>query len=57
MFLTIRIIKIIIAGKDDLHMCELSLDETGLTRKRGAEILEEEFNSVWEKHCSAACKA
>lgn len=44
-------------GRDDMHMCELSLEETGLTRKRGAEILEEEYNSIWEKHASAACKA
>ncbi|XP_015915641.2 unconventional myosin-VI [Parasteatoda tepidariorum] len=43
----------LIAGKDDMQMCELSLDETGLTRKRGAEILEEEFNAVWDKHSSA----
>lgn len=28
-------------------MCELSLDETGLTGKRGAEILPEEFEAVW----------
>ncbi|XP_054709607.1 unconventional myosin-VI-like [Uloborus diversus] len=40
----------LIAGKDDMQMCELSLDETGLTQKRGAEILEEEFNAVWIKH-------
>ncbi|XP_065339077.1 myosin heavy chain 95F isoform X1 [Cloeon dipterum] len=38
------------AGVDDMQMCELSLDETGLTRKRGAEILEHEFNREWEKH-------
>lgn len=31
-------------------MCELSLDETGLTRKRGAEILENDFNKEWEKY-------
>jgi myosin-6 len=37
-------------GVDDMQMCELSLDETGLTRKRGAEILEHEFNREWEKH-------
>ena len=37
------------AGKDDMQMCELSLDETGLTRKRGAEILEHEFVREWEK--------
>jgi myosin VI len=34
---------------DDMQMCELSLEETGLTRKRGAEILEHEFNREWEK--------
>jgi myosin-6 len=39
-----------IAGVDDMQMCELSLDETGLTRKRGAEILEHEFNREWERH-------
>ena len=31
-------------------MCELSLEETGLTRKRGAEILGNEFEQEWEKH-------
>ena len=33
---------LLVAGIDDMQMCELSLDETGLTRKRGAEILEHE---------------
>lgn len=33
-----------------MQMCELSLEETGLTRKRGAEILEHEFEKEWEKH-------
>ena len=37
-------------GIDDMQMCELSLDETGLTRKRGAEVLEHEFNREWEKY-------
>ena len=32
---------LLLAGRDDMQMCELSLDETGLTRKRGAEILGE----------------
>ncbi|OAD53874.1 Myosin heavy chain 95F [Eufriesea mexicana] len=41
---------LLIAGIDDMQMCELSLDETGLTRKRGAEVLEHEFNREWEKH-------
>ena len=31
-------------------MCELSLEETGLTRKRGAEILEHEFNREWDRN-------
>ena len=38
------------AGRDDMQMCELSLDETGLTRKRGAEILEHEFDKEWASH-------
>lgn len=41
---------LLIAGIDDMQMCELSLEETGLTRKRGAEILEHEFNREWERH-------
>lgn len=32
-----------------MQMCELSLDETGLVRKRGAEILQAEFNREWER--------
>lgn len=40
---------LLVAGRDDMQMCELSLDETGLTRKRGAEILEHEFIREWEK--------
>ena len=39
---------LLVAGIDDMQMCELSLEETGLTRKKGAEILESEFNSEWE---------
>ena len=41
---------LLVAGKDDLQMCALSLTETGLTRKRGAEILEEEFEEMWRKY-------
>jgi myosin-6 len=33
-------------------MCELKLSETGLTRKRGAEILEYEFDKEWDKHAA-----
>ena len=41
---------LLVAGKNDLEMCELSLDETGLSRKRGAEILEHEFEETWGKY-------
>ncbi|KAJ2952022.1 hypothetical protein O0L34_g4282 [Tuta absoluta] len=41
------------AGVDDMQMCELSLEETGLTRKRGAEILEHEFEREWSAHGGA----
>jgi len=33
-----------------MQMCELSLEETGLTRKRGAEILEKDFEEEWAKN-------
>ncbi|KAK6727664.1 hypothetical protein RB195_005387 [Necator americanus] len=39
---------LLVAGRDDLHMCEIPLDQTGLTRKKGAEILESEFETVWQ---------
>lgn len=41
---------LLVAGIDDMQMCELSLEETGLTRKRGAEILEHEFDREWERN-------
>ena len=41
---------LLVAGKDDMNMCELGLEETGLARKRGAEILESEFEKEWRKH-------
>ncbi|NXK05011.1 MYO6 protein, partial [Herpetotheres cachinnans] len=41
---------LLVAGKDDMDMCELNLEETGLTRKRGAEILPRQFEEIWE-HC------
>jgi myosin-6 len=44
---------LLLAGVDDMHMCELSLEETGLSKKRGAEILESEFNAEWNKHGGA----
>ena len=41
---------LLVAGVDDMEMCELALHETGLTRKRGAEILEHEFEKEWIKN-------
>lgn len=41
---------LLVAGVDDMQMCELSLEETGLTRKRGAEILEHEFDREWGRN-------
>ncbi|XP_053457843.1 unconventional myosin-VI isoform X3 [Nycticebus coucang] len=40
---------LLVAGKDDMEMCELNLEETGLTRKRGAEILPRQFEEMWER--------
>jgi len=37
-------------GIDDMNMCELSLDETGLISKKGAEILEKDFEQEWIKY-------
>ena len=41
---------LLVAGKDDMEMCELSLDETGLALKRGAEILPQVFEGAWINH-------
>ncbi|KAF2352945.1 Myosin VI cargo binding domain [Trinorchestia longiramus] len=41
---------LLLAGRDDMQMCELNIEETGLTRKRGAEILEHEFEKEWTKY-------
>ncbi|XP_053396881.1 unconventional myosin-VI-like isoform X2 [Mercenaria mercenaria] len=40
---------LMISGVDDLNMCELSVEETGLTKKKGAEILGREFEQEWNK--------
>jgi len=37
------------AGIDDMLMCEISLPESGLTTKQGAEILEHEFEQMWTR--------
>ncbi|TRY72203.1 hypothetical protein TCAL_03163 [Tigriopus californicus] len=41
---------LLVSGKDDTRMCELHLEETRLTRKRGAEIIDTEFEELWSKH-------
>ncbi|KAI1728643.1 myosin head (motor domain) domain-containing protein [Ditylenchus destructor] len=41
---------LLVAGKDDEKMCELRLDETGLTRKKGAEILMTDFEALWIRY-------
>ena len=41
---------LLVAGKDDMKMCELSLTETRLSSKRGAEILENEFEKIWQSN-------
>uniref|UniRef100_A0A158Q8J4 Myosin motor domain-containing protein n=1 Tax=Elaeophora elaphi TaxID=1147741 RepID=A0A158Q8J4_9BILA len=38
---------LLLAGRDDMEMCELSLDATQLTRKKGAEITANEFEVLW----------
>ncbi|XP_076076896.1 unconventional myosin-VI-like isoform X1 [Mytilus galloprovincialis] len=41
---------LMVAGVDDLQMCELKLEETGLTRKKGAEILGKDFEGEWGQY-------
>jgi myosin-6 len=40
---------LLVCGRDDMEMCELNLEETGLSRKRGAEILPREFEEEWKR--------
>merc|ERR1712106_216571 len=44
---------LLIRGKHDLRMCELSLAQTGLTSRKGAEIFPNAFDEVWLK-CGGA---
>ncbi|CAF4851043.1 unnamed protein product [Rotaria sp. Silwood1] len=41
---------LLVAGVDDINMCDLSLDDTGLASKKGAEIFESDFEQEWLKH-------
>ncbi|VDK54182.1 unnamed protein product [Anisakis simplex] len=42
--------RLLISGRDDMEMFEKSLDQTQLTRTKGAEILADEFNALWNSH-------
>jgi len=41
---------LLVAGEDDLDMCELSLDETRLTMRQGAEITMRDFEIEWQRN-------
>lgn len=41
---------LLVAGDDDLDMCELSLDETRLTMRQGAEITMSDFEVEWQRN-------
>lgn len=36
-----------------MQMCELSIEETGLSKKKGAEMLGKDFEDVWKIHGGA----
>lgn len=40
---------LLLAGINDMNMCELRLQETGLATRNGAEILPAAFEEVWYK--------
>ena len=44
---------LLVAGEDDLDMCELSLDETRLTMRQGAEITMSDFEAEWQRNGGA----
>jgi len=53
---------LLVAGKDDMQLCELSLHDTGLAHKKGAEILQRQFEETWNannghKYLSDAMKS
>lgn len=45
---------LLVAGEDDLDMCELSLDETRLTMRQGAEITQRDFEIEWLRNGGAS---
>lgn len=48
---------LLVAGKDDMQLCELSLQDTGLAHKKGAEILPRQFEEAWNANNGAAYMA
>lgn len=44
---------LLMAGEDDLDMCELSLDETRLAMRQGAEITMRDFEIEWQRNGGA----
>lgn len=44
---------LLVAGEDDLDMCELSLNETRLALRQGAEITVSDFEIEWQRHGGA----
>ena len=44
---------LLVAGEDDQDMCELSLDETRLTMRQGAEITVRDFEIEWQRNGGA----
>ena len=41
---------LLLAGKNQFEICELTLEETGLTHKEGVEVLCHKFELLWTKH-------
>ncbi|CAB3410648.1 unnamed protein product [Caenorhabditis bovis] len=46
-------VQLLVAGKDDMYMCELPLEQTGLTVKKGAEITANDFETMWQHYGGA----
>ncbi|CAI5440350.1 unnamed protein product [Caenorhabditis angaria] len=42
--------QLMVAGKDDLRMIDLPLEQTGLLRKKGAEISATDFDTIWQHY-------
>ena len=38
---------LLLAGKNQFEICELTLEETGLTHKEGVEVLYQKFELLW----------